>query len=68
MKKRDYKPDIRFGFVDVEDACNIIGVSPSWVYKATATRKLTHYKVGGRLLFKISDLIDFVEKNKQESI
>ena len=68
MKRRYYKPDLKFGFVDVEDASQIIGVSRSWIYKATSSRKLSHYRVGGRLLFKVSELIEFMEKDKYESI
>ena len=61
-------PDEKFGFVNVERACEILGVSKSWLYKATSRCILPHFKIGNKLLFKIDELLKFIETNRTETV
>lgn len=58
----------RFGFVSLNRACQILGMSKSWIYKATSNCILPHYKIGNRLIFKIDDLINFLEGTRINEI
>lgn len=51
-------------FVNVEGACKILCVSKSWLYKATASCSIPHYKIGTKLIFNINELLDFVESKR----
>ena len=61
-------PDEKFGFVNADRACQILGVSKSWLYKATSRCTLKHFKIGNKLLFKIDELLEFVEANRTETV
>ena len=61
-------PDEKFGFVNADRACEILGVSKSWLYKATSRCILPHFKIGNKLLFKIDELLKFVEANRTEIV
>ena len=56
-------PDEKFGYVNANRACEILGVSKSWLYKATSRCCIKHYKIGSKLTFKVEDLLKFVEDN-----
>ena len=68
MALKNYKPDKQFGLVDVDDASAILGKSKSWLYKATSRCTLKHFKIGNKLLFKIDELLEFVEANRTEIV
>ena len=48
-------------FTNIEGASKITGLSKSKIYKLTAKRELPHYKPCGKLIFKIPDLIAWIE-------
>jgi hypothetical protein len=64
--KKNYKPDKQFGLVDVDDASALLGKSKSWLYKSTSLCIIPHFKIGNKLLFKIDELLKFVEANRTE--
>lgn len=47
--------------IDMKEALAIIGVSESTLYHYAAEKKIPHYKIGSRLLFKESELADWIE-------
>ena len=55
----------RYGFTDVEGASSILGLSKSKIYKACAEKLLPHYKPSWHLLFKVSELLAWIEAGKQ---
>lgn len=63
-KKPRLKPDESYGFTDIEGAMRITGLSASAIYKLTARVELPFYKPAGKLLFKISELVDWIELSK----
>lgn len=58
------KPDESYGFTDIEGAMRITGLSASAIYKMTARLELPFYKPAGKLLFKISELVNWIELSK----
>jgi excisionase family DNA binding protein len=61
-------PDEKFGYVNGERACEILGVSKSWLYKATSRCTIKHFKIGNKLMFKIDELLKYIEDNRIEVV
>jgi excisionase family DNA binding protein len=52
----------------LKEASDLTGVSKSTIYKWIASRKLSHYKASGKLVFlKREELYDFITRNKYSS-
>jgi len=51
----------------VHEAASILSLSTSSVYKMSAAGKLPAVHLGNRLLFRLSDLEDYVEQNRRPS-
>jgi excisionase family DNA binding protein len=52
--------------LDVNRAASYLGVSTSFIRNLVAQRRVVHYKLGGRVMFRGEDLHRFVEQNKRE--
>jgi hypothetical protein len=63
-RRRTIKPDPKFGYIDAIDTAAMLGESLSALYKKTALGLIPNYKPNGRLLFKISEVQDWIEKSK----
>ena len=63
-KRKQYKPDPKFGYIDAIDCASMLGESLSSVYKKTALGLITNYKPNGRLLFKIDEIKEWIEQSK----
>ena len=61
-KKEDRSDDI---VGDMEDCSRWLKRSPSTIYKMTSQRKIPHFKNGKRLLFKKSEILAWLEKDRQ---
>jgi excisionase family DNA binding protein len=48
-------------YIRTKDACKLLCISPSKIYKLTMRNAIPFYKVGGTILFKREELIRFVE-------
>jgi hypothetical protein len=55
--------DESFGFTSLIGAQRITGLSKSALYKLTALGKIPVYKPSGKLIFKISELINWIEQS-----
>ena len=51
--------------VDERTTAKIIGVSPRTVFTLRTTGELPHVKVRGRVLYLMSDIRDFLQRNRQ---
>jgi excisionase family DNA binding protein len=51
-------------FINIDQACQLLNLSKSTVYKRTMNNELPFYKNGKKLLFKRSELIAFITKHK----
>jgi excisionase family DNA binding protein len=49
--------------INIEEASRFLGVSAFTLREWTSRRKIKHVKLGRRVLFKRSDLIDFVNQS-----
>jgi hypothetical protein len=63
-KRKKYKPDPKFGYIDAIDCASMLGESLSSVYKKTALGLIPNYKPNGRLLFKIDEIKAWIERSK----
>jgi excisionase family DNA binding protein len=61
MTKKSYHPDPSFGFLDINGAMRLLGISKSKIYKMTADGKLPCYKPAGKIYFKVSELQEWIE-------
>ena len=68
MAKQKYSPNEKFGFTDLDGASAITGWSKSSLYKAVSKGVIAFYKPNGRLLFKIDELIKWIEKSRIPAI
>lgn len=63
---KESRIDEKFGYTDLNGAVRITGLSKSKLYKLSANLEIPHYKpTGGKLIFKIQELLDFIEAGKQ---
>ncbi|MFM1963338.1 MAG: Helix-turn-helix domain [Bacteroidota bacterium] len=60
MKSR-YKPDPKFGYLNVEDAAKMLGISTSTLYKLTARDLIPCYRPSRIIYFKIDELKAWIE-------
>lgn len=51
-------------FMNIEQAASFVGLSKATVYGLTHERKIPHFKVGKRLYFKKSDVVDWITSTK----
>jgi excisionase family DNA binding protein len=51
-------------FLNIREVAEITGLSVSSLYKLTAQGKIPHYKPSGRLLFKSSEILQWVERGR----
>jgi excisionase family DNA binding protein len=54
--------------LSMNEVCRLTKLTKSTLYKLTATKQIPHYKLanGKTLIFKRSEIIDWIFKNKQE--
>jgi excisionase family DNA binding protein len=64
VARKNYSPDEKSGFTGIDGASSILGISKSTLYKLTSNCKVPHFKVGAKLIFKISDLIQLIEQSR----
>jgi len=53
--------------LDVNRAASYLGVSTSFIRNQVAQRTVVHYKLGGRVMFRRTDLDKFVDESKRET-
>lgn len=55
-------------WLNVNQAAHHLGISKGTLYQYTHKKLVTHYKLGNRIMFKVSDLDKFMESNKVETM
>jgi excisionase family DNA binding protein len=53
-------------FIGIKDVSQLTGISKSRLYKLTALGLIPHYKPTGKLLFKLQEIIEWVESSKNQ--
>lgn len=67
-KRKTYQPDPNYGYTDMNGAEAITGWSKSSLYKALARGTISYYKPNGRILFKIDELVQWIERSHVPAI
>lgn len=49
------------GYVSVNEASEYLGLSKVHIYRLTSQKRIPHYKIGGNVRFKLSELDEFVK-------
>lgn len=50
-------------YVGIEEACRITSLTKSGIYQKTHRKEIPFFKNGKKLMFKRSDLINFITRN-----
>lgn len=48
--------------ISIDELCQILKLKRSYVYLLTHQKKIPHYKLGGQLRFKLSDIEQWIDK------
>ena len=64
-QERDLIPKCEF--LDMERTAKLLNVTRNSLYRMTHQRVLPYYKAGGRIYFKYSEIIDWMESCRVES-
>jgi len=67
IKRSTYQPDDKYGLVDVTGVARLLGLSKSSVYKMTMRMELPYYKVGGKIVFKVEQIMAWLEEKKAKN-
>jgi len=54
-------------FITVEQACQLLNISKSTLYKRTMNSEMPFYKHGKKLLFKRSELIQYISLHRNSA-
>ena len=57
-----------FGFVDYSNAAELLGLSIYTLKRWVSQKRISFYKIGSRVFFKPDELLNFVNRNRMESI
>jgi excisionase family DNA binding protein len=49
-------------YLTTTEASNLLRIKTTTLYKMTMNKTIPHYKCGGKVLFKLQELMDYVEK------
>ncbi len=55
-------------WMNVAQAAEYLGISKGTLYQYTHRKEITHYKFGNKVAFKITDLDNFMESKKIETV
>lgn len=55
-------------FIDVADLANFLKVKKRTAYHIVATLNMPHYRVGRLIRFKLSEVVEWMNKNKAEQL
>jgi excisionase family DNA binding protein len=55
-------------FLNVTQAARLLNLAEATVYEKTSLKKIRHYKKGKRILFKRSDLIEWMETGTIDAV
>jgi excisionase family DNA binding protein len=61
--KKNYSPDPKYGYVGIDEASKLLGLSKSTIYKMTARGEIPCYRPTRIIYFKITELQAWIEGN-----
>ena len=51
-------------YIDLEQACKYLHIAKPTMYQKTSRKEIKHFKCGRKILFRVSDLKEYVESNE----
>ena len=64
MKQEQKQSAIDRTYVDLETACNYLCIAKATMYQKTHLKTIPFYKIGRKILFKVSELETYVENSR----
>jgi len=64
MVRQKHFPNEKFGFTDINGVSEVTGLSKSTLYKLVALAKIPHFKPTGKLLFRITEITEWIQQTK----
>ena len=55
-------------FIDVDDLADFLKIKKRTTYHFVATQNIPHYRVGRLIRFKLSEIEEWMNKNKSEQL
>jgi len=62
--KKNQSSKIQKLYLSLEEACDYISISKATMYQRTSRKTMKHFKCGRKILFKITDLNDYIESHQ----
>ena len=50
----------------IDEVCTLLKVEPQTIYQLTYRGKIPHFKIANRLRFRLSEIVEWIEKHKVE--
>ena len=67
IKDKEQKSKIQKPYLSLEDAAIYLSYKKSTLHQFTSLKLIPHYKVRRRILFKITELDEWIEKHRVKS-
>ncbi len=48
----------------IDEVCGLLKLEPQTIYQLTYRGKIPHYKIANRLRFRLSEIVEWIEKHK----
>ena len=48
----------------IDELCGLLKLEPQTIYQLTYRGKIPHYKIANRLRFRLSEIVEWIEKHK----
>jgi excisionase family DNA binding protein len=48
----------------IDELCGLLKLEPQTIYQLTYRGKIPHYKIANRLRFRLSEILEWIEKHK----
>jgi excisionase family DNA binding protein len=52
----------------IDEVCALLKLEPQTIYQLTYRGKIPHFKIANRLRFRLSEIVDWIEKHKVEKV
>lgn len=60
--------ELQSTFIGLNECCEFTGYSKSAIYQKTCRKEIPHYKRGSKLLFKKSEILDWINAGRVETV
>ncbi len=68
IKDKEQSSKIQKPYLSLEEACKYLSISKATMYQRTSRKTMKHFKCGRKILFKITDLNDYIESHQVKTL